>query len=647
MKNWKRLTAAALAAAMLLSLCAGCQNGAGKPLPEKTPQNVRPSIAETNHALLKDGASDYQIVLPEKATEVEKFAANELQHFIKEASGATLPVRTESGDPSGGKYLYVGNTAASVAAGVAPTYEQVQFNGFVIRVVEDDCYLRGYADYGTRNAVYEFLTYAFDYECYAADEIKLQKTKSANLLAFDLTVTPTFDWREVNYGEIIRNPEQCYRMRFNATEEIFVLGHQTHCSMDIVDPYVYDFRSQKYADWYAHKTWTRVSTGKESPVQLCYSNADMAEAYIENLLEMIKDSKAGAMLLGMEDNVEWCECSACTATTQKYGTAAAIVIPFLNKVQAAVDKWFAENRPGEQPTRMVMFAYYATVVPPAKYNTATGKYEPIDETMKLNPNSAIMFAPIKAEYDIPFSESDPTDVTGPHGQLLGWHSISDTLYAWTYSLLPASGLVFMDTVEVMRDNYRLLSDNGTMMLLDQTDHYQKKSSPAWGRAKGYIMSKLAWDNTLNVEELLTDFFANYFGEAGETMQALFDQQREWMTHVYTDLGAEGYIWDALVETKYWSYNQLQNYLAQIDQAYADIEPLQQSDPTRYAQLCDRILLESMQYRYLILMLYSTEYSADDLLDMRTEFRVDFERLNLTAQSEGGDINELWAQWGLE
>ena len=646
MKRIKRLSALLLAAAMLCA-SVGCRNNANKPLPEKTPQNVRPTLAATDFVLAKDGATDYRIVLPSAPTENETFAATELQYFIEKATGAKPEILRENAVQAEGKYLYVGATAAAQAAGVTPTYAEVGFNGFAVKQIEDDCYLRGYADYGTRNAVYEFLAYAFDYECYAADEIRLTETAEAKLLAYDLQVTPSFDWREGNYGEIIRNETQLYRMRFNATEEIFVLGHQTHCSMDIVDPYEYDFRSEKYKDWYATKTWTRFSTGKESPVQLCYSNPDMAKAYIENLIDMIKDSSAGAMLLGMEDNVDWCTCEKCAASKQKYGTDAAVIIPFLNKVQAAVDAWFAENRPNEQPTRLVMFAYYVTVVPPAKYNAATGAYEPMDDSMKLNKNSAIMFAPIKAEYDLPFVESDPTDVTGPHGQLLGWRSISDTLYAWTYSLLPSSGLLFFDTFEVMADNYRLLDEHGVMMLLDQTEHYQQKSSAAWGRAKAYVMAKLAWDTSLNMEELLDDFFAHYFGEAGETMKTLLDEQREWMVHLYADLGAEGYIWDNLEDTRYWSFNQLERYLGMIDLAYEAIEPLRESDPSRYAQLYDRILLESIQFRYLQLQLYATEFSAAELRDARIEFRADFERLQLTAQSEGGDITVLWDQWGLE
>ena len=146
---------------------------------------------------------------------------------------------------------------------------------------------------------------------------------------------------------------------------------------------------------------------------------------------------------------------------------------------------------------------------------------------------------------------------------------------------------------------------------------------------------------------LEDFFAHYFGEAGDTMKDLLDEQREWMVHLYTDLGLEGYIWDNLLDDRYWSFNQLERYLGRIDLAYEAIEPLRETDPTRYAELYDRILLESIQFRYLQLQLYATEFSATELREARMEFRADFERLQLTSQSEGGDIHDLWNQWELD
>lgn len=642
---------------MILTLCmvGCCLPGCSKEITAdkdqtKQKQNVKTPIDETDIDFIKDGACDYVVICPEKPTENESFAADELQYFIRGACGDKVSIVKESAKLKDGKYIYVGATEAAEKAGVIPTYEEVKYNGFVIKQKDDDVYIVGYSDIGTRNGIYEFLSYAFDYEFYAADEIRLTETKNAKMLAYDLMETPSFDWREGNNGEIIYNSTISHRMRFNETEEILVTGHLTHNSMTIIDPTVYDWKSKKYKDWYSETLWTGVNGSadtSERPAQLCYSNDEMRKEFTKNLIELIKESKATNMLIGMEDNVVWCTCDKCTASKEKYGTDSAVIIKFVNKVQADVDKWFEENRPGEEPVHLVFFAYYSTVNPPATFNSDTQTWEAMDDEVILNDHSGVMFAPIKAKYSVPFESSEVDDVSGPHGQIKGWSALSKNLYAWTYSLLPISGLVFFDTLEVMQQNYQLLAENGTVMLLDQTDAYQKKINTGFARLKGYVMSKLQWDTSLNMQELIDDFFDNYFAESADTMQNLFQQEREWMTHIYADLGAEGYISDNLVDSTYWSYNQLQGYLDLIDQAYQDIEPLRETDPERYATLYDRILVESMQFRYLMISIYYTEFSEAEILEMRNEFKYDFNRLGLTSYRESVDIAELWNKWGID
>ena len=647
MKTWKRVLAFALTGTMMVGCLTGCASERTVKF-EETKQNMKPTIAETDIDFIKGGASDYVIVCPAEPTANETVAAEELQYFIKEATGAELTIINESDDLADGKYINVGATKAADSVGVKPTYNDVKYNGFILKLIDDDLYLRGYSDIGTKNAVYEFLYYAFDYELYAADEIYLTETKDAKMLAYDLTVLPDFDWREANYGEIIHNETLRNRMRMNATEEILVTGHLTHNTMTIIDPNVYNWKSEEYKDWFSEATWTGFnnSQGVEKPSQLCFSNDEMRAEFTKNLIELIKDSSAPNMLLGIEDNYDWCTCDACQASHDKYGTDAAVTIQFVNKVQAEVNAWFSENRPNDNPTSLVIFAYHTTVNPPAKYNEETKKWEPMDESVVLNENSGVMFAPIGASIDVPFSEAEITDVADAYGQLLGWASLSKNLYAWIYSLFPYQGLMFCNTVEVMQQNYDLLLENGATMILDQTEHYQRKVGTGFSRLKAYLMSKLQWDNSLNMNELINDFFAHYFGEAADTMQGLFDQQREWYAHLYADLEAGSTIQDDLLNENYWSYNQLQGYLKLIDQAYKDIAPLREGNPERYEQLYQRILLESMQYRYMILSLYGTEYSEAELLNERNKFRFDFEQLGLTRHEESFEVSELWIKWGI-
>lgn len=646
MRMKKRILALGLAMTMTCTMLAGC-NGTDQQTAARTEekQNQKPALTFTEYDFLKGGASDYVILVPAEPTQNESFAAEELQLFIQQASGAKLEIQKE-GKTLPEKYLSVGETKASKDAGVIPSYDEVMNNGFCLTTVEDDCYIKGYVDIGTRNGIYEFLSLCFDYECYADDEICMVDTKDMKLPAFAVTEKPTFEWREANNGDLIRDTRTSYRMRFNQNEEIFVTGHLTHNSMTIVDPNVYDWTSDKYKDWYSETLAVDPlnTAGGSRPAQLCYSNQDMIKTYIENLIKLLKTSNARVMLMGMEDNVEWCTCKKCIASKEKYGTNSAVIIKFANQVQEAVNDWYKKNAPDREPTKLIFFAYYETVMPPVTYDEATDTYAAIDDSVKLHPDLGVMYAPIGATYAWPMTDARNTEAATA---IRGWSALTDNIYTWIYSLHPSHAFIMIDTFEIMKENYNFLAENNTKFLFEQTDHYQETGNSAWSSVKAYVMSKMQWNKDLNMNELMDDFFANYYGEAGDTMRSIFDAEREWLIHVYQDLGASGKISDDLLSTDYWSYPLLEEWMDKIDQAYEDVAGLQETDPERYQLLYDRITMESLQFRYIIIGCYGTNYSAEELLNMKQLFKHDFERLNITSFAENQDIAILWSNWGIK
>lgn len=653
MKLLKRISAFVLTAALMSGMLVGCQMNPGSNSVghaghiETGKQNILTPVEDSQVVFLSEGTSEYKIVQPQNADENEQFAAKELQYFVEQASGAKLEIVTESADMGNGKYIFVGATTASSAAGVVPTYEQTKYNGFIMVFQGDDLYLRGYSSIGTRNSIYEFLDYLFDYDYYAPDEIYVSNVKTANMPAFDLTVTPSFEWRTSNYGWAIwGDRSDGHRMRMNHAEEMYINGWNCHFCYDIIDPSVYDYTNAKYKDWYSSKV-VSTSSGSREPAQLCYSRSEeMEKTYIENLLKIIAESDKDVIILGQADHPWWCECSSCQAWEDQYGTNAAVMIPFLNRVQAAVDAWFAENRPGEQPTMCVIFAYQETVTPPSKWNEQTQSWEPMDETMIINPNSGVMFAPIDMECDKAFSDYDPDDNTNPYGQLLGWGALTDNIFSWTYSQVFNDLFLTYNTFETVQKNMQTLIESGAVSYYDETQSDSTGYITGWNMVKSYLLSKLQWDNSLNQEELLRDFFQHYYEDAADVMYDIFMEERLWLNHVYNDLGANGGVWEDMVTATYWPYNWLNNILERFEDAYAALEPLRERDPERYTLVHDRILLETLQFRYLKLSLYSVEYDERELQNTKLEFRYDCERLDIQYHSHRVKIKELWKEWGI-
>lgn len=638
MRN-KRILALLLASLLMMGSLAGCGD-TGKTsgeLPEQEKQNVKEVIPETEYDLVAGGSSSYFILIPEAATENEQYAASELQYFLQEATGAKLEIVDETTADLSGSFLSVGNTKASVEAGVNPTYEEVESNGFVLKTVEDDCYIKGYSDIGTRNGVYEWLSASIDYECYAKDEIVYTTKEDLKLLAYDQTVTPSFEYR-LAPGEAAFDPELTYRLRMNEYEEAYVTGRLIHNSYTFVDPTVYDYTSEQYKDWFSE---TMVG---EKPAQLCYSNEEMREEYIKNLKKVLEDTEASVVILGMEDNPEWCTCDACAKSKETYGTDSAVMIKFANKVQEAIDVWNVENRQGKTPINCTFFAYYVTEQPPVKLDETTGEYVAIDETVKLNENLGVLIAPYTASYSVPFASENNAAV---HNNIKGWAALTDNIDAYVYTILPAHTLIFKDTFEVMQSNYQTLLDAGTNVLYDQMNGGQRNGETGWSRASMYVKSKLQWDNALNMDELLDDFFANYFDVAADTMRDIFEEEREWLSYVYSDLGVSGKCQDNMLSTEYWSYPMLKKSMEQFEEAYQEIEVYRETNPERYEQLYDRITLETMQYRYLIIELFSSNYTADEALNMKYAFKQDAERLKMLVYKENTSLEQLWEAWNIQ
>ena len=86
------------------------------------------------------------------------------------------------------------------------------------------------------------------------------------------------------------------------------------------------------------------------------------------------------------------------------------------------------------------------------------------------------------------------------------------------------------------------------------------------------------------------------------------------------------------------------YLSYIEQAYKAIEPLKDLDPVTYERLYERILLESISYRYIDYQLYKSYYSNDQRELMWKKFQDDVTRLGISMLAETVYISTLFGDF---
>ena len=632
-KNKIRIFALMLASTIAFSVCAGCSSKDGGDTTAKIRGIHERTVSETNVDLVKNGASDYVVVTAENETsEAVKFAVQELRQNFFEATGIDLRETSDAeiSYSEDAKILSVGETAFLQNAGVTVDKKVLGDDGYVVQTKGSNVFMVGGSTEGTIFAVYGWLQEQFGYAYYAIDEIVIDKgIANEKLLNVSLKEKPDFDYRVANNGEAWFDYSVARRARFNNSGELWidfegvVDGEKSsvayHTSFNVVSP---DLYKEEHPDWYA-------PDGK----QLCFSRdpENLAKVVVERITETLdKFPEKNLLTFTQQDHNTWCDCDSCLESLNKYGTNSAVYILFMNRIAEDVTKWVEENYPGRE-VLLAMFAYHQTEEAPVIKKG--GKYVPVDEKLRLHENVALFYAPIYAEYYYDFSAEQNVNVAET---LDKWAVLSKTIFTWIYGTNFQIYLAPHNTFNSMQNTYRFLYDRGAKYIFDQ-HQYNQLAGTDWYRLKAYLSSNLQWKIDSNQDELINNFFDNYYKDASSVMKKLFDEENTWFAYLAEKYGYTGkvsYIESNFVIEEYWPKGLLENWLGIIDEAYKKIAPYEKSDPVLYEQLKDRITLESLTFRYMQIHLYKLLYSDADSAMMVKTFIADCNALGITHYKEG-------------
>ena len=205
----KKVISVVLTLVLLLAVFVGCDNTPDNP---DTPS--KPQINKTDIKIVDNGATDYKVVVPSGASNFVNTAASELVNFVKEATGATLPVTTDGEEfSSAAKVISLGKTTVFDGSGVKLT-EKLRETGYVMKRKGNTLIINAKDDNGIVSAVYDMLGYMLGLEFYSYDEYTLDKTDTLYMLDFDLEFVPSIDMRDIMMRSLNTNYRQ--RMRLYA-----------------------------------------------------------------------------------------------------------------------------------------------------------------------------------------------------------------------------------------------------------------------------------------------------------------------------------------------------------------------------------------------------------------------------------------------
>ena len=159
---------------------------------------VAPVVTDALY-LIEDGVSEYYIVSADETDACIQTAVNDLQSYLAQISGATLPYVTESGLPDGAKAIYVGETEKTAALG--KDLDSVFEDGFYLTSDGENFFIVGEDSRGTLYGVYTFLEEYLGVRWFTPELEVVPENKNVIIdAAIDRLVEPSFAIRRKDYN---------------------------------------------------------------------------------------------------------------------------------------------------------------------------------------------------------------------------------------------------------------------------------------------------------------------------------------------------------------------------------------------------------------------------------------------------------------
>ncbi len=460
----------------------------------------------TDNYLVKNGVAQYKIVIPKDASYYEQYAAEELKNFLDKATDASFEIITDNGISysESSKVLSVGKTSVLSDSGVVID-ETLKDDGFILQRCGNSLILCGGGDYGTLFSVYEFLYQQLGFETYDANEIVYNQTKNLKLLDFDFSDNPAIEYRQGGYYVAQFDAEFAAKWRTFAgqggTLEGDVWYRFPHALFSITGP---GKHGTTHPEWF--------SEGLKQP---CFTSEGYKQQFISDLkaliLSHIRNNRNTLFYpVGLEDVTDgMCNCVNCTAGKSKYKDSG-ILVRWTNSVAEEIIRW--KNEQGiTQDIYIPYLAYYETLVPP------TNNGAPIDSTVILNKYSPVIFAPIEAANDRPYTNPLNTKYLQYYRD---WEKCSTRVMGYLYTGSFSRAFEWSDTIYAHTENLKVLAESNAMYVLDDSGNSAFQAM-AFQQMYGYVYSKLKWNPYVDTNQLIREYMQNYYKDAADYVSAYY------------------------------------------------------------------------------------------------------------------------------
>ncbi|MCC6489880.1 MAG: DUF4838 domain-containing protein [Candidatus Hydrogenedentes bacterium] len=444
--------------------------------------------------LFADGASAYRILVEDSASDSEKWAAQELQHWIRESGGVELPIVAKADDA--GPFVAVGLHGFAKTLLPDEKTPDALDESFRYRNVDANIVIWGGSARGTMYGVMSFLERELGCRWYTPKVSSIPRKTRMTFVRLDHGEKPGIRVRNDFYHEAFE-PIWAARNRINGA-----MGYReqpggveaywgVHTFFPLVPP------DEFFA---THPEYYSLLDGKRTyeHAQLCLTNPDVPRIMTERILDIMR--KNPQYLIYCVSQNDWsnpCECDACQAIVDREGSQSGPIIWFVNQVAEQVEKEFPDKFIGT-------LAYSYTRKPCA--------------TLKPRENVVVRFCSIECCFAHDF-KSCPENKSFVE-DMEGWAKISPHIYIWDYVVNFSHYIMPYPNFRVLQPNLQFFRDHNAIGIMEQAA-YQSRGGE-FAELRAYVIARLLWNPECDVEAAIADFMYGYYGRSGQYIRQYFD-----------------------------------------------------------------------------------------------------------------------------
>lgn len=467
------------------------------------------------HSLFENNKTDYVIIVAEDASESEQWAADELQHWLKEISGANFPIKTDNEEIVEHE-LIIGTNKHSLAVlgnitelrkDTDETYHYINAGSKIL--------LLGGKERGAMYATFSFLENELGCRWYTPTVSVIPKKTSFVFNYLNHSESPSIRVRNDFYYEAF-NPTWAARNKINGAMGFREQpgGIESYWAVHTFYPLM---PPSEFFD--AHPEYYSLIDGVRTHerAQLCLTNPDVLDIITERLKKTMRENPQN-LIYSVSQN-DWrnpCQCEDCQAIAETEKSEAGPVIWFVNQVAERIKDEFPDKYVGT-------LAYQYTRKPPANI-------KPLE-------NVVVRFCSIECCFAHDF-KSCPENKEFL-ADLEGWATIAPHMYIWDYVVNFSHYILPYPNFNVLQSNIKTFRDNKAIGIMEQAA-YQSRGGE-FAELRAYLISKLLWDAEADVDFVINDFMSGYYGRSGQFVRLYFDllhNQLTDKTHIHLGLRAD-------------------------------------------------------------------------------------------------------------